>query len=150
MLSLTTILYAEDDSNDAFLMERAFEKVGMNSPLRIVGDGQLAIAYLSGSPPFENRALNPMPGLLLLDLKMPRKSGLEVLQWVRSTALVSTLPVLMLTSSSQDSDIRRAYELGANGYLVKPGNPRNLFAMVEAIRAFWLEQNQPNLVRSVE
>lgn len=135
------ILYAEDDTNDAFLLARAFEKVGIEWPLRVVNDGQEAIAYLSALPPFEDRAQHPLPGLLLLDLKMPRKTGLEVLKWVRTTSQICTLPVLMLTSSNLETDVHRAYLLGANGYLVKPNNPRELLSMVEAIRSFWLQQN---------
>ncbi len=135
------ILYAEDDTNDAFLLARAFEKVGVEWPLRVVHDGQEAIQYLSGLPPFDNRDEFPLPGLLLLDLKMPRKTGLEVLKWVRTAPQISTLPVLMLTSSNQETDVHRAYLLGANGYLVKPNDPRELLNMVEAIRSFWLKQN---------
>lgn len=135
------ILYAEDDTNDAFLLARAFEKVGIDWPLRVVNDGEEAIAYLAGLPPFADRVQHPLPGLLLLDLKMPRKTGLEVLKWVRTTPQVCTLPVLMLTSSSQETDVHRAYLLGANGYLVKPNDPRELLSMVEAIRSFWLQKN---------
>ncbi len=135
------ILYAEDDTNDAFLLARAFEKVGIEWPLRVVSDGEEAIAYLSGQRPFDDRTRHPLPGLLLLDLKMPRKTGLEVLKWVRTTPHVCTLPVLMLTSSNQETDVHRAYLLGANGYLVKPNDPRELLSMVEAIRSFWLQRN---------
>ncbi len=75
---------------------------------------------------------------------MPRKTGLEVLKWVRTTSQICTLPVLMLTSSNLETDVHRAYLLGANGYLVKPNNPRELLSMVEAIRSFWLQQNCPD------
>lgn len=135
------ILCAEDDANDAFLLQRAFEKVGMEWPLLMVNDGMEAISYLAGQPPFDDRTQHPLPALLLLDLKMPRKNGLEVLTWVRSTPELQTLPVLMLTSSNQETDVHRAYALGANGYLVKPNDPRELLSMVEAIRAFWVHQN---------
>lgn len=145
LLSMSTprlILCAEDDANDAFLLGRAFERVGIEWPLRVVSDGVEAVSYLSGQSPFDDRARFPLPALLLLDVKMPRKNGLEVLTWVRALPEFRTLPVLMLTSSSQEQDVHRAYALGANGYLVKPNDPRDLLSMVESIRAFWLQQNR--------
>lgn len=136
------ILYAEDDEDDAFLMERAFKIAGIVNPLQLVPDGKLAIEYLSGSGPYANRKEHPMPCLVLLDLKMPGKSGLDVLKWLRTQSATSTLPVLILTSSNQDNDIQRAYLLGANGYLIKPGKPDDLLAMVKGIRDYWLLQNR--------
>jgi DNA-binding response OmpR family regulator len=92
---------------------------------------------------YSNRSEHPMPILLLLDINMPLVSGLEVLEWVRSQKALRGVPALMLSSSSQASDIRRAYELGANGYLVKPSALAKLLSMVEAVRDYWLLQNQP-------
>lgn len=136
------VLYAEDDENDVFLMERAFKQAGILNSLRIVSDGKGAIEYLSGSGPYANREEHPVPCLLLLDLKMPGKSGFDVLKWVRTQPATSTLPVVVLTSSNQDSDIHRAYLLGANGYLIKPGKPDELLVMVKGIRDYWLTQNR--------
>src|SRR6266540_1854519 len=136
------VLYAEDDENDAFLMERAFNQAGIANSLLIVSDGKGAIEYLSGSGPYSNREGHPFPCLLLLDLKMPGKSGFDVLKWVRTQPATSTLPVVVLTSSNQDSDIHRAYLLGANGYLIKPGKPDELLVMVKGIRDYWLTQNR--------
>ena len=140
-MSNKPILYVEDDDNDAVLMQRAFRKAEIDVPLRIVGDGQQAVDYLSGKAPFENRKRHPLPRLILLDLKLPRKTGLEVLKWIRTTPFVCTIPVVMLTSSSQDEDMHRAYLLGANGYLVKAGNPQQLLTLVKSIESFWLDQN---------
>ena len=109
------ILYAEDDENDAFLANHAFEKAGILNPLVVVSDGKAAIEYLAGTAQYANRTEYPLPCLVLLDLKMPGVSGLEVLKWIRSQRSVCTLPVLMLTSSNQDGDVHRAYILGANG-----------------------------------
>jgi CheY-like chemotaxis protein len=142
MTSDKPILYAEDDEDDVFLMERAFRQAGIVNRLQIVPDGKLAIQYLSASGPYANRTEHPMPCLVLLDLKMPGKSGLDVLKWLRTQPATSTLPVLILTSSNQDGDIQYAYLLGANGYLIKPGKPDDLLAMVKSIRDYWLVQNR--------
>ncbi len=136
------ILYAEDDENDVFLMQHAFRKAGIGNPLQILTDGQSAIDYLDGKNGFENRKQFPFPKLVLLDLKLPVLSGLDVLKWIRTSPSCCTLPVIMITSSNQDSDIHRAYILGVNSYLVKPGKPDELLAMVNTIKDFWLNLNQ--------
>ena len=136
------VLYAEDDENDVFLMERAFKQAGIGNPLHIVTNGTLAIDYLAGSGLYANREEHPMPCLVLLDLNMPGKSGLDVLKWIRTQPRISTLPIVVITSSNQDSDIHRAYLLGANGYLIKPGKPDELLVMVKGIRDYWLAQNR--------
>jgi DNA-binding response OmpR family regulator len=141
MSPIAPILYAEDDENDAFLMERAFRLAEIENPLEIVVDGQLAIDYLSGTKKYADRTRFPLPRLLLLDVNLPRKSGLEVLKWVRSTPATCTMPVLILTSSSQEKDIHRAYILGVNSYLVKPGKPDELLDLVNSIKDFWLTMN---------
>lgn len=140
--TLAPILYAEDDENDAFLMERAFQRVGLKNPLQIVADGQEAIDYLAGEGRYADRGEFPVPCLLLLDVQLPRKSGLEVLKWLRNTPAVCTLPAVMLTSSAQDTDVHRAYIMGANGYLVKPGGPDDLETLVRAIRDYWVLANR--------
>lgn len=137
------ILYADDDENDAFLVQHAFAKAGITSPLVIVNGGKAAIDYLS-SQGATSHPSSPVPTLVLLDLNMPGTSGLEVLKWIRSTPVVSTLAVVMLTSSNQEADICRAYLQGANGYLVKPSKIDELIIMVKAINDFWLVQNRAN------
>src|ERR1051325_8213953 len=127
------ILYAEDDENDAVLTNYAFEKAQILNPLVVVADGKTAIEYLAGTGQYANHTQYPLPCLVLLDLKMPRICGLDVLKWIRMQPSVCTLPVLILTSSNQDSDIHRAYILGANGYLIKPSKTDELLMMVKGI-----------------
>ena len=147
--SQTTILLAEDESNDVFLMQRAFKKAMLSNPLRTVHDGEEAIAYLSGEGHFAARAEYPMPTLMLLDLKLPRKSGLEVLAWIRGqSSPVRRLPVIVLTSSRQNIDVNRAYDLGANSYLVKPVTFEGLVDMIRSLEKFWLVMSQRPEVQS--
>ena len=136
--TLKPVLYADDDENDQFLMERAFETLGVDRPLRLVSDGKLALDYLVGRDGYADRNLCPMPSLVMLDLSMPRKTGFDVLEWIRSQPALALLPVVILTSSSQPSDIARAYSLGATAYLVKPGDPDHLLAIVKKIEQCWL------------
>ena len=137
------VLYVEDEDNDAFLMQRAFSKAGVINPLQIVIDGTAAIQYLAGRTPYHDRARHPLPCLLLLDLNLPRQSGLEVLKWVRGQAEFRDLPIIILTSSSQDRDIESAYGLGANGYLVKPASADRLIELVAGFRDVCLVPNAP-------
>jgi CheY-like chemotaxis protein len=140
MKLIKPILYAEDDENDAFLMERAFSKLAIANPLRIVPDGKLAIAYLAGTAPYADRE---EPCLCLLDLSMPGKPGLEVLKWIRNEPTLAQPPVVVLTSSNQESDIHRAYLLGADGYVIKPGHPHELLRIVTSMQDYWLGEIRP-------
>ncbi|RMD93131.1 MAG: response regulator, partial [Calditrichaeota bacterium] len=115
-----TVLIVEDDPNDVLLIRRAFQKAKILNPLQFVNDGEQAVQYLSGLPPFADSEKYPAPVLLLLDLKLPKKSGFEVLEWLQQQNTLHRLPVVVLTSSNQSSDINHAYDLGANSYLVKP------------------------------
>jgi CheY-like chemotaxis protein len=133
-MPMRPVLYAEDEDNDAYLMQRAFAKAGVSNPLHVVVDGDEAIQYLSGTRRFSDRTQYPLPCLLLLDLNLPRQSGLEVLEWVRSQPALQSMPVVILTSSSQDRDIGSAYSLGANGYLVKPPSSEKLIELVTGLR----------------
>jgi CheY-like chemotaxis protein len=128
------VLYAEDDENDVFLMERAFDKAQVINPLQTVIDGAAAIRYLAGTGEFADRQRFPFPCLVLLDLNLPRRSGLEVLKWIREQLSLQTLPVIMLTSSIQDRDIGAASALRANGYLVKPPSSERLLDLVTSLR----------------
>ena len=133
-MSLQPVLYAEDEENDVFLMQRAFTKACVANPLQVVTDGANAIRYLAGGGEFADRERFPMPCLVLLDLNLPRQSGLEVLKWMRERPAFTTMPIVILTSSSQDRDIDSAYVLGANGYLVKPPSPDKLLELVSTLR----------------
>lgn len=136
------ILIAEDDADDAFLLERAIRRSSIPNPIALVSDGAAAIDYLAGTGEFVNRERHPLPVLALLDIKMPKRSGLEVLEWVRAQPGLGRLPVVMLTSSRQSADVRRAYDLGANSYLVKPGTPDGLLALVRDLGMYWLVHNE--------
>lgn len=136
-----TVLLVEDDPADVALLERAFEKAGINASLKIAGDGEEAQAYLAGHGPFADRARFPLPNLVLLDIKMPRRSGMEVLEWIRKQKEFRSLPVVMLTSSRQAVNLRLAYDLGANSYLVKPVGFERLLETVRTFDAYWLQLN---------
>jgi CheY-like chemotaxis protein len=136
------ILLVEDDPNDVALIQRAFRNARVANPLQVLGDGEQALAYLRGADEFADRRTYPLPIMLLLDLKLPRTSGLEVLAWVRGQSDLRRLPVVVLTSSRQSSDINRAYDLGVNSYLVKPVEFASLVEMVKAVDLYWLILNQ--------
>lgn len=116
------ILYAEDSEDDAFLMRRAFTKAGFPGALIVVGNGLDAMRYLGGEGRYADRSANPLPCVILLDIKMPLVTGLAALAWIRARRELDATPVLMLSSSSQESDIQAAYASGANSYVVKPGS----------------------------
>ncbi|HYE97758.1 MAG TPA: response regulator [Planctomycetota bacterium] len=137
-----TLLLVEDDPNDILLIQRALAKGNLVNPMRIVRDGEEAISYLSGQGDFSRRDRFPLPSLILLDLKLPRKSGLEVLEWLRNQPDLRRIPVIVLTSSRESADISRAYELGANSYLVKPVDFDGLLEMVKAIGVYWIILNK--------
>jgi len=136
------ILYAEDDENDAFLLGQAFKQAGITHPLIVVENGKKALDYLAGTGAYASRGQHPLPCLLLLDLNMPGRSGLELLKWIRRRPDLSTLPVLVFTSSSEGSDVERAYLLGVNGYLIKPNRLEEMISMAKAIKDYWLVQNR--------
>jgi CheY-like chemotaxis protein len=139
------ILYAEDDENDAFLVQHAFAKASIPNPLIVVNSGKDAIEWLSRAIVPADNVSSMLPCLVLLDLNMPGTSGLDVLKWIRATPALAAVVVVMLTSSNQEADIHRAYLQGANGYLVKPSKVEELVAMATAIKDFWLLQNRPHL-----
>jgi len=136
------VLLAEDDPNDVLLIQRAFQKTNIANPLYVVRDGEEAVAYLSGQVQYADRRRHPLPVLLLLDLKMPRKSGFEVLQWLRQRPKLKRLPVVVLTSANQNPDINKAFDLGANSYLVKPGGLDSLLELVKNLNMYWLILNE--------
>ena len=142
MLADKFILLVEDDPNDVFLLERAFEKAGLRDLLKVVTDGGQAIDYLSGRGAYEDREQFPLPFLLLLDLKMPGTDGFEVLQWVRAQPELARLLIVVLTSSNVQSDVDRAYELGANSYLVKPVGFDEMVNLIKRFEIYWTEINR--------
>jgi CheY-like chemotaxis protein len=136
------ILYVEDEESDVILFRHVLERAGIQNPLRTVHDGKAAKEYLAGTASFEDRQRYPLPGLVLLDLNLPYWSGLEVLDWIRQQPQLRRLPVLIFSSSNRPDDIARAYDLGANGYLVKPSALGDLRSMVLALRDYWLLHNR--------
>ena len=142
------ILLADDDPNDVLLVQRAFQKLNLANPLQVVRDGEEAVDFLSGHLQYADRERFPLPVLLLLDLKMPRKSGFEVLQWLRQQSRLKRLPVVVLTSSNQHPDINEAFDLGANSYLVKPGGFDTLLELVKSLEMYWLILNEKPELRS--
>jgi CheY-like chemotaxis protein len=136
------ILLAEDDPNDVLLLERAFQKAGLRHALKIVHDGEQAIDYLSGRGRYADREKFPLPFLLLLDLKMPGTDGFEVLQWLRGNLELKRLLVVVLTSSNLQTDVDRAYELGANSYLVKPVGFEEMAHLIQRFEIYWTEINR--------
>jgi CheY-like chemotaxis protein len=121
------VLAAEDEESDAALLQLAFRRAGSPGNLVVVRDGQEAIEYLNGDGRYADRAMYPLPSLLLLDLKMPRMTGFDVLAWLKENPQFKDLPVVVLSSSSHESDIERARQMGAWDYQVKPhGMPQFL------------------------
>lgn len=133
------MLWAEDNDDDAFLMERAFRTAELPDLLFRVSDGLQATIYLSGHDPYRNRQEYPLPSLLLLDIKMPFMSGFEVLAWKRAHPEFQDLPAVVLTSSEMSRDIEEAYRLGAKEYLVKPSTFEGLVEQVKQLHLKWLQ-----------
>lgn len=139
---IKTVLLVEDNNTDVFIMQRAWKKAEVQNPLRVITDGRQAVEYLSGKGEFGDRAKNPIPCLILLDIKLPFISGFEVVKWLRAYEACCTVPVVFLTSSTAEMDIYRAYKLGGNAYLIKPPTPEKLAQMLHDLKDFWMNQNQ--------
>jgi CheY-like chemotaxis protein len=143
-----SILLVEDDRNDVFFLLFSFESAGIASPVYVVEDGQKAMDYLAGTGPYADRSRYPFPCLVLLDLKLPVKMGLEVLRWVQSQPGLRTLLILVLSSSAEMEDVDEAYRLGARSFLVKPLSVDKRLEMARLIKSYWLELNEfPTLGR---
>jgi len=142
-----TVLLVEDDLNDIFLVKRAFRTARIPNPLQIVTDGEEAMSYLRGEGKYADREAHPLPKLMVMDIKMPRRSGFEVLEWVKGNDRpLRRIPIIIVSSSDNPADINRAYELGANAYMVKPMNYRAVDHLFESITNYWgLECAKPEL-----
>lgn len=141
-IARATILLVEDDPNDVLLITRAFERANIVNPIAVVRNGEDAVDYLDGKGQFVDRDDHPFPVVVILDLKLPRKSGLEVLEWMKSKRELKRLPVVVLTSSGQARDINQAYDLGVNSYLVKPVTFDALIELVKNLGLYWLVLNE--------
>ena len=135
------IILVEDNDDEVVLLRRALTISGSTAPLVVVQDGLEAIAYLSGEGRYSNRLEHPYPQLMVLDLKLPRLSGLGVLKWIREQPGVRRLPVIVLTSSNEESDVVNAYDLGANSYLVKPTDLGTLQELAALVHRYWVGTN---------
>jgi CheY-like chemotaxis protein len=143
MNELCNILLVEDDVNDVLLIRRALQQTKLLNPVHVAGDGDQAVEYLMRSGSFGDARRCPRPALMLLDLKLPRKGGLELIAWVRSQDTpLRRLPIVVLTSSKESQDVSTAYELGANSYLVKPVDFNGLLRIVQALELYWGVFNQ--------
>jgi len=143
-----TVLLVEDDLNDIFLVKRSFKIARVRNPLQVVTDGQEAIQYLCGEGRYAAREVYPLPKLIVMDIKMPRRSGFEVLEFVKagSSHLLRRIPIVIVSSSDNPADINRAYELGANAYMVKPVDYHAVEHLFNSITQYWgLECAKPEL-----
>ncbi len=139
MTEKLTILLAEDEENDIFMMRRAVKK--MNNPvfLQATKDGEEAIEYLSGKNQYADRTLYPLPSLIILDIKMPRKNGFDVMEWIKADGSFIHVPIVVISSSKVQNDVEKAHRLGAREYLVKPVGFEQLqrfFGSTEDLRTF--------------
>jgi CheY-like chemotaxis protein len=132
-----TVLLVEDDLNDIFLVKRAFKAAHLENPLQVVTDGEEATNYLSGRGKYADRETYPLPKLIVMDIKMPRMSGFDVLEWIKHDGTLRRIPVIIVSSSNRPQDIDRGYELGANAYMVKPVSYRAVERLFESITHYW-------------
>ncbi len=139
---MKTVLLVEDRQEDVLLMKRVCDRLAAGILLRVAGDYESAINYLTKRGAYADPNANPPPDLILLDIRLPRGSGHEILAWLRKRPEFAFVPVVMFSSSSDASDINRAYSLGANSYLQKPINFDDFKQTVPLILKYWLELNQ--------
>lgn len=137
-----TILYVEDDLNDQVLIEMALKKLAAPVAVITVDDGDNAIAYFQGQDNYNDRQSFPLPSVVFLDVKLPRKSGFEVLEWLKNDAALRRIPVVMVSGSNLQEDINKAYDLGASAYLVKPVEVEHLQKLFRLTGEFSLEHAQ--------
>lgn len=135
-----TILLVDDSDDDLVLMKHACQAAHFKPSVRTVSNGEDAMSYLKGEGAYASRDKFPLPTVMLLDLNMPRVNGFEVLAWVRTQPLLKRLSIIVLSASARPEDVERAFDLGANSYLVKPGSIAALIAMMCSLRD-WLEYN---------
>jgi CheY-like chemotaxis protein len=147
-MSRITILHVEDDSNDVLLLKHACEYAGVSLNVQTVEDGDEAVAYLGGTGKFADRKRFPFPSLVLLDLRMPKMTGFEFLDWVRAQGNFRKLPVVVLSCSRCELDIERAYVLGANSFLIKPIAFADLVELVKMLCYYWFDLNLLPLPRA--
>ncbi len=141
MSTTPVILLVEDDESDVIFLKRSFQKIKLPYPVRVAETGQRAIRYLSGDGEFADRASFPLPTHILMDLKLPERSGIEVLEWIRTQPGLKDIKVAVLTSSSENRDLKRTRELGVECYLVKPMSFAVLIELARSIES-WVRLGQ--------
>jgi CheY-like chemotaxis protein len=150
MLNPGTVLVVDDDENDLLFLQQAFEMASISNPTQILRNGFEAIYYLKGEGQYSDRKRYPLPCLMLLDLKMPGCDGFQVLAWRRSYRNISDFPVIVFSSSGLEKDIKRAMDLGATAYSVKPSSFDYLVTMAKELKARWLEpEKKRSAIREV-
>jgi len=136
------ILLVEDQASDAELARRALKEVGLEGRLVLLRNGKQALDYMFAQGAFSHRSAEDVPQLILLDLKLPRVSGIEVLEQLKADPRTRTVPVIMLTSSGESQDVKRCYALGANSYVVKPVDYESFVSTVRQLGTYWLHINE--------
>ena len=134
-----TLLIVEDNEDDIFFMERIFKQMGARCDLKFVRDGVEAVEYLSGKGQFKDRVQNPLPTIILMDLKMPRMNGFEVLEWMQKQPEIKLIPTIVVTSSTMQEDVTRAYRSGANAVMNKPVDKDSLLQMLKTFHLYWTD-----------
>jgi CheY-like chemotaxis protein len=144
-----TILLVDDSEDDIFLVRIAFTSAKIDNPIQEVHNGDEAIAYLQGEPPFDDRRRFPLPAVMLLDLNMPMRNGFEVLKWLRAQPGLKRLTVIILSASLREEDVDRAFDLGANSFLVKPSSIEGLTSIGRCLRDWMSCTRFPQLEEAV-
>jgi len=133
------ILVADDDADDRLLIKEAFEEARLLNPIHFVEDGEELLDYLTRRKKYSNFADTPLPGLLLLDLNMPRKNGFEALKEIKSDENLRQLPIVVFTTSKIEEDVYRSYNLGVNSFITKPVTFQSLVSVMETLAHYWFE-----------
>jgi CheY-like chemotaxis protein len=136
------VLYVEDDPNDVVLLEHALKRAQVDLRMVTLGDGQEAIDYMSGHGIFSDRGRFPIPAIILLDLKMPRISGIDFLRWLRERPEFCSVVVIVFSSSELRSDVSAAYRMGANSFVTKPTAPDARNQLIHSLRGWWIDLNR--------
>ena len=136
------ILLVEDNDDDVVLIQRALRKGGIDVPVRVARDGEQAITILASAGTQRETAPTLLPAIVLLDLKLPKISGFEVLEWIKTHQHLAAMPVVVFTNSVQDSDLKQAYASGANSYLKKPATMAETTELLKTVSTYWLDYNK--------
>lgn len=131
------ILLAEDFVDDASIIQVVLKQAGVENPVYVVSNGLEAIAYLGGEGPYSNRKKFPLPAVMLLDLKMPKRDGFDVLEWYKSQSNLRAMLIVVLTGNREFASVNRAYEMGAHSFLVKPCHKQDVIHLTQSFRGYW-------------